>query len=430
MTATSSTDTTIAIAIDGMSCASCVRRVEKAIASVPGVESASVNLATEKASVRFLETPELSKVLAAITKAGYTPRIETSEFDIEGMTCASCVRRVEKALASVPGVTSASVNLATERATVSRTSDTDPTTLEAAITKAGYSVRHAAVSEAGDAPPEDHRDAETQKLTRLTILSVILTLPVFVIEMGSHIVPAMHMWVMQTIGMDHSWQLQFLLTSLVLFGPGLGFFKKGVPNLVRLTPDMNSLVVMGASAAWLYSVVATFAPRLMPANAVNVYYEAAAVIVTLVLLGRTLESRAKGKTSQAIKRLIGLSPKTARVVRDGSVMEIEISAVKTGDVVDIRPGEKIPVDGKVAEGHSYVDESMITGEPVPVEKTKDGEVIGGTINKTGAFRFPAEKIGANTVLAQIIRMVENSARVQTAHPGHGRSASPRGLCRP
>jgi heavy metal translocating P-type ATPase len=406
MTATSSTETTIAI--DGMSCASCVRRVEKAIASVPGVESASVNLATEKASVRFLDHPELGNVLSAITKAGYTPRLETSEIDIEGMTCASCVRRVEKALGAVPGVTSASVNLATERATVSRTSDTDIAALEAAITKAGYAVRHAAASEVTGAPPEDHRDMETQKLTRLTILSIILTLPVFVIEMGSHIVPAMHMWVMHTIGMDHSWQLQFLLTTVVLFGPGLGFFKKGLPNLVRLTPDMNSLVVMGASAAWIYSVVATFAPSLMPANAVNVYYEAAAVIVTLVLLGRTLESRAKGKTSQAIKRLIGLSPKTARVIRDGVAMEVEISAVKTGDVIDIRPGEKIPVDGTVIEGQSYVDESMITGEPVPVEKESGGKVTGGTINKNGAFRFKAEKVGADTVLAQIIRMVETA----------------------
>lgn len=406
MTATSSTETTIAI--DGMSCASCVRRVEKAIASVPGVESASVNLATEKASVRFLDHPELGNVLSAITKAGYTPRLETSEIDIEGMTCASCVRRVEKALGAVPGVTSASVNLATERATVSRTSDTDIAALEAAITKAGYAVRHAVASESAGAPPEDHRDMETQKLTRLTILSVLLTLPVFVIEMGSHIVPAMHMWVMHTIGMDHSWQLQFLLTTVVLFGPGLGFFKKGLPNLVRLTPDMNSLVVMGASAAWIYSVVATFAPTLMPANAVNVYYEAAAVIVTLVLLGRTLESRAKGKTSQAIKRLIGLSPKTARVIRDGVAMEVEISAVKTGDVIDIRPGEKIPVDGTVIEGQSYVDESMITGEPVPVEKENGGKVTGGTINKNGAFRFKAEKVGADTVLAQIIRMVETA----------------------
>ncbi|TWD57710.1 Cu+-exporting ATPase [Agrobacterium vitis] len=406
MTANASTETTIAI--DGMSCASCVRRVEKAISSVPGVESASVNLATEKASVRFVEKPELENVLSAITKAGYTPRVETNEFDIEGMTCASCVRRVEKALTAVTGVTSASVNLATERATVTRTADTDIATLEAAITKAGYTVRHPAVHETSDASSEDHRGAETKKLTRLTILSILLTLPVFVIEMGSHIIPGMHMWVMQTIGMDHSWQLQFLLTTAVLFGPGLGFFQKGLPNLARLAPDMNSLVVMGASAAWVYSVVATFAPGLMPANAVHVYYEAAAVIVTLVLLGRTLESRAKGKTSQAIKRLIGLSPKTARVIRDGAITEIKISAVKVGDVIDIRPGEKIPVDGTLIEGQSYVDESMITGEPVPVEKVKGGKVTGGTINKNGAFRFKAEKVGADTVLAQIIRMVESA----------------------
>ncbi|HBF32786.1 heavy metal translocating P-type ATPase, partial [Rhizobium sp.] len=310
----------------------------------------------------------------------------------------------EKALANVPGVTSASVNLATEQATVTRTSSTDPATLEAAIVKAGYALRHTAPQQAGTDP----REAETKKLIRLTIISLLLTLPVFITEMGSHLIPALHDWVMMSVGMERSWQIQFVLTTLVLFGPGLSFFQKGVPNLIRLTPDMNSLVAIGAIAAWSYSVVATFAPSAMPANAVNVYYEAAAVIVTLVLLGRTLESRAKGKTSDAIKRLIRLSPKTARVIRNDVVTEVDISSVRPGDVVDIRPGEKIPVDGRVVEGHSYVDESMITGEPVPVEKTTGAKVTGGTINKTGAFRFKAEKVGTNTVLAQIIRMVQTA----------------------
>lgn len=402
MTTTSAIET--AIAIDGMTCASCVRRVEKAISAVPGVASASVNLATEKANVQFSGKADLPNVMAAIIKAGYTPRVETRDIDIEGMTCASCVRRVEKALVGVAGVTSATVNLATERATVTITAGTDPTALDAAITKAGYSVRPSVTKQQGD----DARTLETKKLTRLMIVSTVLTLPVFVIEMGSHIVPALHMWVMHTIGMERSWMFQFVLTTLVLFGPGFGFFRKGIPNLIRLAPDMNSLVVIGASSAWIYSVVATFAPSVMPPNAVNVYYEAAAVIVSLVLLGRTLESRAKGKTSEAIKRLIGLTPKTARVMRDGALVDVEIGVVVAGDIVDIRPGERIPVDGIVVEGHSYVDESMISGEPAPVEKAKDAEVIGGTINQTGAIRFRAEKVGANTVLAQIIRMVENA----------------------
>lgn len=394
----------ITIAIEGMSCASCVRRVEKAILAVEGVSSASVNLATEQASVEFSQQSNLPAVLTAITKAGYTPKLETTALDIEGMSCASCVARVEKALSNVPGVTSASVNLATEQATVTRTAATDIATLEAAITKAGYSLRHKAQQQ----PETDLRHAETQKLTRLTIISLLLTLPVFIIEMGSHLIPALHDWVMMSVGMERSWSIQFVLTTLVLFWPGQSFFRKGVPNLIRLTPDMNSLVAIGAIAAWSYSVVATFLPGAMPADAVHVYYEAAAVIVTLVLLGRTLESRARGKTSDAIKRLVRLSPKTAWVIRNGAGLDVDINDVRVGDVVDIRPGDKIPVDGMVVEGHSYVDESMITGEPVPVEKTEGAKVTGGTINKTGAFRFQAENIGANTVLSQIIRMVQTA----------------------
>lgn len=396
--------TATTITIEGMSCASCVRRVEKAILAVDGVESASVNLATEQASVEFSDQSDLPSVLNAITKAGYTPKLETTALDIEGMSCASCVRRVEKALSGVPGVTSASVNLATEQATVTRTTDTDIAALEAAITKAGYSLRHAVPQQT----EVDPRHAETVKLTRLTIISLLLTLPVFSVEMGSHLIPALHDWVMMSVGMQRSWVMQFFLTTLVLCGPGLSFFRKGMPNLIRLAPDMNSLVAIGALAAWSYSVVATFLPGVLPANAVHVYYEAAAVIVTLVLLGRMLESRAKGKTSDAIKRLVRLSPKTARVLRDGALREVDINDVRVGDVVDIRPGERVPVDGLVVEGHSYVDESMITGEPVPVEKTVGAKVTGGTINKTGAFRFKAEKIGANTVLSQIIRMVQTA----------------------
>lgn len=392
------------IAIEGMSCASCVRRVEKAILAVDGVSSASVNLATEQVSVEFADQSDLASVLAAITKAGYTPKLETMALDIEGMSCASCVRRVEKALSGVPGVTSASVNLATEQATVTRTADTDMAELEAAITKAGYSLRHTGQQQ----PEADPRQAETQKLTRLTITSLLLTLPVFGVEMGSHLIPALHDWVMMSMGMQRSWFFQFLLTTLVLCGPGISFFRKGIPNLIRLAPDMNSLVAIGAFAAWSYSVVATFLPGVLPTNAVHVYYEAAAVIITLVLLGRMLESRAKGKTSDAIKRLVRLSPKTARVIRNGAPHDVDINDVRVSDVVDIRPGERIPVDGVVVDGHSYVDESMITGEPVPVEKTAGATVTGGTINKTGAFRFKAEKIGANTVLSQIIRMVQSA----------------------
>jgi Cu+-exporting ATPase len=391
--------------IDGMTCASCVRRVEKAIAAVPGVTSANVNLATERATVALKDPGATDAILQAIEKAGYEPRLETQELAIEGMTCASCVLRVEKALKAVSGVVEASVNLATENATVKFAGGDVREALESAVRKAGYEVAKAPAHH-DNTDGEDRKAREINGLKLSLVLSAILTLPLFALEMGSHVIPAVDRWIMATIGMENARIVQFALATLVLFGPGFRFFRKGVPNLLRWTPDMNSLVVLGTTAAWGYSVVATFLPALLPSGTRNVYYEAAAVIVTLILLGRYLEARAKGKTSQAIKHLIGLQPKTAFVQRGGEFAEVEISAVVFGDIVRIRPGEKVPVDGSVLSGDSYVDESMITGEPVPVRKTEGSEVVGGTINKTGSFTFEATKIGSDTLLAQIIKMVE------------------------
>ncbi|WCK17160.1 heavy metal translocating P-type ATPase (plasmid) [Agrobacterium tumefaciens] len=391
--------------IEGMSCASCVVRVEKAIAAVPGVASAIVNLATERATVTYNEVVPTEAVLQAIEKAGYEPKLETRELGVEGMTCASCVSRVEKALKSVQGVRQATVNLATEKATVRVVFGTSTLVLEDAVRAAGYEVRRITAARSTD-NDEDRRDREANRLTMSLALSAALTLPLFVLEMGSHFIPALHDWIMVNIGMGNNLVIQFVLATAVLFGPGLRFFRKGVPNLLHWTPDMNSLVVLGTSAAWGYSVVATFLPGILPPGTANVYYEAAAVIVTLILLGRTLEARAKGKTSQAIKHLIGLQAKTAHVKRGEDFIEIEIGDVSLGDIVRIRPGEKVPVDGRLVDGGSYVDESMITGEPVPVKKSAGDDVVGGTINKTGSFTFEATKIGADTLLAQIIKMVE------------------------
>ncbi|MFQ6241494.1 heavy metal translocating P-type ATPase [Sinorhizobium meliloti] len=392
--------------IEGMTCASCVRRVEEAITAVPGVASANVNLATERATVRFDGEPDTPAVLRAIAKAGYAPRIATEELQIEGMTCASCVSRVEKALKAVPGVADAAVNLATEKATVRLLSGTvDMSALEAAVRGAGYELRKTKAAEAS-AGEEDHRATELRSLRYAVTISALMTLPLFLVEMGSHFIPGVHELIMGTIGMRNNLYLQFALATFVLFGPGLRFFRKGVPNLLRWTPDMNSLVVLGTTAAWGYSVVATFSPGVLPSGTANVYYEAAAVIVTLILLGRYLEARAKGRTSQAIKRLVGLQPKTAFVLRGGEFVEAQISEVVAGDVIRIRPGEKIPVDGTVIDGSSYVDESMITGEPLPIRKTADSAVVGGTINKTGSITFKATKVGNDTLLAQIIKLVE------------------------
>ncbi|MGM0513017.1 MAG: heavy metal translocating P-type ATPase, partial [Pseudomonadota bacterium] len=325
-------------------------------------------------------------------------------------TCASCVGRVEKALTQLPGVLSASVNLATERARVRHLAGVISTAdLEAAVVQAGYKARRlsAETPNINDQDTE-RRENEARGLRRSLLIAGILTLPVFILEMGSHLIPPMHHWVQGVLGEQTSWYIQFVLATLVLFGPGLRFFRKGIPALLRGAPDMNSLVSVGTAAAYGYSVVATFIPEVLPKGTANVYFEAAAVIVTLILLGRTLEARAKGRTSQAIKRLVGLQAKTARVERNGETVEIPLDQVTTGDVVFVRPGEKIPVDGEVVEGASYVDESMITGEPLPVSKGVGAAVVGGTINKTGAFSFRVTKVGANTVLAQIIRLVEEA----------------------
>lgn len=400
----------LSLPVEGMTCASCVGRVERALKAVPGVQSAAVNLATERADIIFTEQTAPLAAASAIKNAGYEVREETTELAIEEMTCASCVGRVEKALTRVPGVLEASVNLATERARVRHLAGVVTTAdLEDAVKQAGYTSRRlsAETADTGDQDTE-RRESEARSLRQSLLIAALLTLPVFILEMGSHLIPPLHHWVMAVLGQQTNGYIQFVLTSLVLFGPGLRFFRKGIPALLRGAPDMNSLVSVGTSAAYGYSVVATFLPEVLPKGTANVYFEAAAVIVTLILLGRTLEARAKGKTSQAIKRLVGLQAKTARVERNGESVEIPLDQVTTGDIVLVRPGEKVPVDGDVVEGTSYVDESMITGEPVPVLKAAGAAVVGGTLNKTGAFSFRVTKIGANTVLAQIIRLVEEA----------------------
>ncbi|WP_156293871.1 heavy metal translocating P-type ATPase [Serratia oryzae] len=400
--------TLINLPIEGMTCASCVGRVERALKAVSGVASASVNLATERATVTFSGQPNVAAVIQAVNAVGYTVAQELIELSISGMTCASCVGRVERALAAVPGVSHVSVNLATERAQLRVMADVRVADLLATVAKAGYEAQVIAEDGNNTAEQAAHQAAETLKLKRALLIAALFALPVFVLEMGSHLVPGLHEIIAGTIGMKASWYLQFVLTSIVLFGPGLRFFQKGIPALLRGAPDMNSLVATGVSAAYTYSLVATFAPQWLPVGTINVYYEAAAVIVALILLGRYLEAIAKGNTSEAIKRLISLQAKIARVLRDGNIVEVAIAEVSRGDLIEVRPGERIPVDGEVIEGESFVDESMISGEPIPVEKKKGTEVVGGTINQNGTLTFRATKVGSDTMLAQIIRMVEQA----------------------
>lgn len=324
--------------------------------------------------------------------------------DITGMTCASCVSRVEKALLKVPGVETASVNLATERASVS---GGDPGALLNAIEKAGYeaSIRRP------DAPAHDHahhHDEDAALLKRDVTISAILTLPLFVLEMGGHLYAPFHHWLMGAMPMQWLYVAYFVLATSVLFGPGLRFFRLGFPALFRGAPEMNSLVALGSGAAWLYSSVVTFAPQFVPAETRFVYFEAAAVIVTLILFGRWLEAIGKGRTGEAISQLMHQQARTARIERDGAQVEVPIEDVRVGDIIFVRPGEKIAVDGDIIEGASHIDESMISGEPLPVSKSVGAHVVGGTLNTSGAFSFRATKVGADTMLAQIIRMVEDA----------------------
>lgn len=396
---------TLRLPLTGLSCASCVKRAETALAGAEGVTQASVNLATETATATIENLDALPAALNALDRAGYPAAQETVRLSVDGMHCASCVGRIERTLKQQHGVVSATANLATETATIELVSGTTTgADLAQAVTQAGYATR---MPDAQDHNQDQKADA-VENLQRMTWVSAALTIPVVVLAMGGHVSPPFHTFIMTSIGHVTDMVIQFVLTSLVLLWPGARFFKKGVPALLRGAPDMNTLVVLGTSAAWLYSTLALFAPWLFPAGAAVVYFEAAAVITTLILLGRTLEARAKGRTGAAIARLVSLQPKTARVMRDGHLREVQIANIVTGDAVHIRPGERIPVDGTVTTGQSWVDESMITGEPVPVEKSHGQTLVGGTVNGNGALTFAVTAVGDATVLAQIIRMVEDA----------------------
>jgi P-type Cu+ transporter len=393
--------------IEGMSCASCVGRVEKALKAVPGITEALVNLAAETVQVQYGEPVTTETITQTLSEAGYPAVAEEVTLEIEGMTCASCVGRVEKALKTGAGVLDASVNLATETALVRYAAGAiSPAEIANIATEAGYASKIKSGEQSSN--KAERKAAEIAKLGRLTLLAAILALPVFLLEMGPHVFPSLKAVIEEGLGTQNSRLIQFALTTIVLFWPGLRFYTKGFPALFKGAPDMNSLVALGTSAAYAFSLVSTFAPKILPDGTVNVYYEAAAVIVVLILLGRYLEARAKGRTGEAIRKLVGLQAKTARVERNGEVVELPMEEIVQGDILHVRPGEKIAVDGDVVTGASYVDESMITGEPIPVEKTEGAGVVGGTVNGTGALTFKATKVGEDTMLAQIIQMVEQA----------------------
>ena len=395
----------VRIGVGGMTCASCVARVERAIARAPGVASATVNLAAGTAIVHFDEAT-VPALLDAVRGAGYEPVVESITLGVTGMTCASCVARVERAIQAMPGVIEATVNLGTESATVGYLPATvSPERIAQAIRAAGYEP---AAPEQRAETDEMRKAHELGLLARDLRVAASLTLPLLLISMGPMVVPGLHALMDRLAPMSLWAWLELVLATPVLFWSGRRFLARGLTELRHLSPGMDSLVMLGSGAAYLYSLLALTLPGMFPAGTVHLYFEAAAVIVTLILLGRYLEAVAKGRTSQAIRRLVNLQPKTARIIGPDGEIEIPADAVVPGDAIQVRPGERIPVDGTLTEGGSRVDESMISGEPVPVRKDPGDEVIGGTLNQTGSFRYRATRVGAETVLAQIIRLVEDA----------------------
>lgn len=401
---------TIHMGISGMSCASCVGRVERALSKTEGVTRTEVNLATEQATIEFDDDSiKVRDLMATVEQSGYTPLTHTGEVVVEGMTCAACVGRIERALLKTPGVVRAEVNLATERALI----EWLPASLTEAdivkvITNAGYGAHFPSADDATADTRADATDAATTVLKRDLTLALVLTVPLFLIAMLPMIVPQVHD-LMTGLLEERSWSfIEGLLATPVLLFAGRRFFVTGWAELSHLSPGMNSLVMLGASAAYGYSALALLIPERFPAGTAHVYFEAVGVIITLILLGRLLEARARGRTSDAIRQLVALQPKTARVRRDGAELEIPAAEVRVGDDVLVYPGERIPVDGVVLEGESEVDVSMLTGEPLPKSVKAGDELVGGTVNGSGALRLRTTRIGADTALAHIVRMVEEA----------------------
>lgn len=406
------------IKISGMTCASCAKAVERAVKKLDSSVEASVNIATEKLSISYdKEKVKNEDIEKAIEKAGFGVIKEEKNKEviipIGGMTCASCVKAVERAVKKIEGVNNVQVNLATEKAAIDYIpSKVKLYEIKASIEKAGFKVLEMEKKVSVD---EDKLRKEKEMNTLLTkfIISAIFAVPLFYIAMG-HMIPA-------PIGplplpkiIDPSVNpLNFALTQLFLTIPiviaGNKFFSKGVKSMIAKAPTMDSLITIGSSAAIIYSLYSLYLVYNGDKMAVHhMYFESAGVIITLVLLGKYFESRAKGKTGEAIKKLMGLSPKTAIIVKDDKEIEIPIEEVEVGDIIVVKPGSKIPVDGTVVEGHTSVDESMLTGESIPVEKNVGSSVVGASINKNGTIRFKAEKVGSDTVISQIIKLVEDA----------------------
>lgn len=384
------------IPITGMTCAACVATVEKTLKNIEGVKDVVVNLASEKATILTEKPLDIEEIARAVKSGGYGVLISRIDFAVKGMTCAACVGAVERALKGLEGVLNVTVNLASEKASVEYVpSIVSFTDFKRVVAEAGYTAEE--ITEEYIDKERELREREFRVLKRTFIISAILTAPVII---GS-IFP---------IPILSNWFVLFMISTPVQFWAGMRFHRAAWSALKHRTTNMNTLISIGTFAAYIYSTIATFSPSLFERGGLSpdVYYDTSATIITLILLGRLLEAKARGRTSEAIKRLMRLQPKTARVLRNDQEKEILIDEVTVGDIVIVKPGERIPVDGEIIEGYSTVDESMLTGESLPIEKSIGDRVYGGTINKAGSFRLKATKIGKETALGQIIRLVEEA----------------------
>ena len=394
--------------IEGMSCSACANRVERVVKKMNGVEEASVNFATETLLVKFDDAKiDAPKIEEAIVKAGYSVRKDMRDytFKVEGMSCSACANRVERITKKIDGVESANVNFATEKLTVRvdaekvRYSD-----IKLAVDKAGFKL----IKEEDQIKEVSKKKDESKILLNRFIFSLIFTVPLLIISMG-------HMVGMPLPSIIDPMKnpLNFALVQLVLTIPvmvaGYKFYKIGYKNLFKLSPNMDSLIAIGTSAAVAYGLFAIY--KILNGEthyAMHLYFESAVVILTLITLGKYLEAVSKGKTSEAIKKLMGLAPKTATIIKNGKEVSIPIEEVIVGDIILVKPGEKLPVDGEIIEGSTSIDESMLTGESIPVEKNIGSTVIGASINKAGFIKYKATKVGKDTALAQIVKLVEEA----------------------
>ena len=407
----------VSLPINGMTCVACVSHVEHALRSTPGVVSATVNLATEKAAVQ-LETDSLpiDALRASVEDAGYSIGTTSATLNVGGMTCAACVMHVEHALADLPGVVDATVNLATERARVNYVPGlAGVADFRDALEDSGYRLE-GLESDTRDASAELERLSRTEEIRHYRNRCAFAVSAGILLMLGSmHFLPWAEYLYDLRLGAWPLWPwVLWALATPVQFWAGRSFYTSGIPALRHGTANMHTLVALGTTVAYGYSVAITLlftlAPDWLAARGIGsaVYFDTAAIIIGLILLGRFLEARARGRTSEAIRRLIGLQPNTARVVRNGQEVEVPVEDLSAGDEVVVRPGERVPTDGEVLEGYSTVDESMLTGESMPVDKTPGAAVYGATLNRTGFFRFRATRVGKDTALAQIIRLVEEA----------------------